>query len=96
MDCYVVWNFAENKEGAQQFLIDYIDGFHDAFKASRVYNFPCFEKTVPDLKQAIASDPAADPADEYKVLECPADPDLAGDRVPGSQRRRCPVPAMGR
>jgi multiple sugar transport system substrate-binding protein len=68
MDCYVVWNFAENKEGAQQFLIDYIDAFHEAFKASKAYNFPCFQKTVPDLKAAIASDPAAEPADKYKVL----------------------------
>src|SRR5262249_3627658 len=33
MDCYVVWNFAENKEGAQQFLIDFIDAFHDGFDA---------------------------------------------------------------
>jgi len=27
MNCYVVWEFAENKEGAQQFLIDYVDAF---------------------------------------------------------------------
>jgi len=68
MDCYVVWNFAENKEGAQQFLIDYIDGFHDAFTNGKFYNFPCFPKTVPDLQQAIASDDTADPKDKYKVL----------------------------
>jgi multiple sugar transport system substrate-binding protein len=68
MDCYVIWNFAENKDGAQQFLIDYIDGFHDAFDASRFYNFPCFEKTVPDLKKAIANDPNVQPADKYNVL----------------------------
>jgi multiple sugar transport system substrate-binding protein len=68
MDCYVVWNFAENKEGAQQFLIDYIDAFNDGFTAGRFYNFPCFEKTVPNLKTAIASDPTVEPADKYKVL----------------------------
>jgi multiple sugar transport system substrate-binding protein len=28
MNCYVVWEFSENKEGAQQFLIDWIDHFH--------------------------------------------------------------------
>ena len=33
MDCYVVWKFAENKEGAKKFLVDYIDSFHDAFNA---------------------------------------------------------------
>jgi multiple sugar transport system substrate-binding protein len=68
MDCYVIWNFAENKEGAQQFLIDYIDAFHDAFNASKYYNFPCFPQTVPDLQKAIANDPAAAPPDKYKVL----------------------------
>ncbi len=68
MDCYVIWNFADNKEGAQQFLIDYIDSFHDAFNAGKWYNFPCFPATVPDLKKEIANDPAADPANKYQVL----------------------------
>ena len=44
MDCYVIWDFAENKDGAQQFLIDYIDAFHDGFVAGQFYNFPCFPK----------------------------------------------------
>jgi multiple sugar transport system substrate-binding protein len=69
MDCYVVWNFAENKEGAQQFLIDYIDSFHEGFKAGKWYNFPCFPSTVPDLKKEIANDPEAQPPEKYKVLE---------------------------
>ncbi len=68
MDCYVIWNFADNKEGAQQFLIDFIDTFHDAFAAGKWYNFPCFPKTVPDLQKEIANDSAADPHDKYKVL----------------------------
>jgi multiple sugar transport system substrate-binding protein len=68
MDCYVIWNFAENKEGAKKFLIDYIDNFGTAFKASEFYNFPCFPKTVPDLAQQIANDPKASPPDKYKVL----------------------------
>jgi multiple sugar transport system substrate-binding protein len=68
MDCYVVWNFAENKEGAQKFLIDYMDAFHDAFLASKFYNFPCFPSTVPDIKQLLANDPAAQPVDKYNVL----------------------------
>ncbi|MBZ5647636.1 MAG: extracellular solute-binding protein [Acidobacteriia bacterium] len=68
MDCYVIWEFAENKDGAQQFLIDYIDSFKDAFNASKWYNFPCFPKTVPDLQKTIVNDPAAEPPDKYKVL----------------------------
>jgi multiple sugar transport system substrate-binding protein len=68
MDCYVVWDFAENKEGAKKFLVDYIDNFGAAFKASEFYNFPCFPQTVPDLKQQIANDAKASPSDKYKVL----------------------------
>ena len=68
MDCYVIWDFAENREGAKQFLVDYIDDFGTAFKESEFYNFPCFPKTVPDLQKLIANDPKADPPDKYKVL----------------------------
>jgi multiple sugar transport system substrate-binding protein len=68
MDCYVIWNFAENKDGAQKFLVDYIDAFHDVFTNSQFYNFPCFPSTVPDLKKEIANDPRADPANKYAVL----------------------------
>jgi multiple sugar transport system substrate-binding protein len=68
MDCYVTWNFSENKEGAQQFLIDYIDAFHDGFTAGQFYNFPCFPKTVPNLKQEIANDPRSTPPNKYAVL----------------------------
>lgn len=68
MNCYVIWEFAENKDGAQQFLIDYIDAFHDGFVAGQFYNFPCFPTTVPNLQKEIASDPRATPNDKYKVL----------------------------
>ncbi len=68
MNCYVIWDFAENKDGAQQFLIDYMDHFHDGFVAGQYYNFPCFPKTVPNLKQEIANDARANPPDKYKVL----------------------------
>jgi multiple sugar transport system substrate-binding protein len=68
MSCYAIWDFAENKDGAKQFLIDYVDGFATAFKASEFYNFPCFPSTVPDLAQQLANDPKAVPPDKYKVL----------------------------
>ncbi len=69
MDCYVIWKFSENIPGAQKFLVDYIDNFKQAFMASEFYNFPCFAKTVPDLKQLIAKDAKAVPPDKYAVLE---------------------------
>ncbi len=65
---YVIWKFAENKEGAKQFLVDLVDAFGDVFKASEFFNFPCFPSTVPDLQDQLAQDPKASPQDKYKVL----------------------------
>jgi len=69
MDCYAIWKFADNKDGAQKFLVDYIDNFKQVFLVSEFYNFPCFAKTVPDLKQLVANDPKAVPPTKYAVLE---------------------------
>jgi multiple sugar transport system substrate-binding protein len=69
MDVYVIWKFAENIEGAKKFLVDYISNFREAFLASEYYNFPCFAKTVPNLKELVAHDKKAQPPDKYKVLE---------------------------
>lgn len=69
MDVYVIWKFAQNIEGAKKFLVDYILNFKKAFLASEYYNFPCFAKTVPDLKELVAKDKSAVPPDKYKVLE---------------------------
>ena len=68
MSVYVIWKFAENIEGAKQFLVDYVGNFRQGFLASQFYNFPCFPKTVPDLKELIANDAQATPHDKYKVL----------------------------
>jgi multiple sugar transport system substrate-binding protein len=68
MDCYVIWKFAENVEGAKQFLVDFVDSYEEAFKQCEFYNFPCFPKTVPNLVQQISNDPKAAPPDKYKVL----------------------------
>ena len=68
MDCYVVWEFAENKEGAKQFLVDLVDNFSTVFNASEFYNFPCFPATVPDIQKRLSNDPKAVPADKYKAL----------------------------
>jgi multiple sugar transport system substrate-binding protein len=65
---YVIWEFAENKQGARQFLVDLVDNFGEAFRASEFYNFPCFPGTVPDMQQQLANDPKAAPPDKYKML----------------------------
>lgn len=66
--CYVIWNFAENKEGAQQFLADLAGSSKAAFQASELCNFPCFPKTVPDLLNQLTSDPRARPLGKYSSL----------------------------
>jgi multiple sugar transport system substrate-binding protein len=68
MGVYVIWKFAENKELAKQFLIDYIDDFEAAFVASEFYDFPTFENAVPNLQDRIANDPVSDPPDKLKII----------------------------
>jgi multiple sugar transport system substrate-binding protein len=69
MDCYVVWKFAENVEGAKKFLVDYVGNFREAFVQGEFYDFPCYPKTVADLSKLIGNDPKAHPPDKYKVLD---------------------------
>jgi multiple sugar transport system substrate-binding protein len=68
MSVYTIWQFAENKEGAKKFLIDLVNNYDKAFMASAFYNFPCFEKTVPNLQAALKKDAQAVPADKYAVM----------------------------
>jgi multiple sugar transport system substrate-binding protein len=68
MNCYVIWKFAENIDGAKQFLVDQVGNFEDVFRESEFYNFPCYTATVPNLAELVARDPKADPPGKYKVL----------------------------
>ena len=68
MNCYVIWKFAENIDGAKQFLVDLVGTFGTVFQKSEFYNFPCYPATVPDLAGELAKDPAADPPGKYEVL----------------------------
>ncbi len=68
MNCYVIWKFAENIDGAKQFLVDLVGSFGSVFRYSEFYNFPCYPTTVPDLTQLLADDPKAEPPGKYKVL----------------------------
>ena len=68
MNCYVIWKFAENVDGAKQFLVDLVGGFASVFRESEFYNFPCYPTTVPDLARQLAEDPKADPKGKYAVL----------------------------
>ena len=68
MNVYVIWKFAENIDGAKKFLIDYVGNFNRAFQASQFYNFPCWPKQVPDLKEQLAADKRGKPFGKYEVL----------------------------
>jgi multiple sugar transport system substrate-binding protein len=68
MNVYVIWKFAENIDGAKKFLVDYVGDFSRAFEANQHYNFPCWPKQVPDLKQRMQTDAKAKPSDKYAVL----------------------------
>ena len=67
MSVYVIWKFAENKDGAKQFLLDLVDNYRTAFLESEFYNFPSFPKTVPDLQELIAKDAKGEPAGQVQV-----------------------------
>ena len=68
MNCYVIWKFARNIDGAKQFLVDLVGEFAAVFRESEFYNFPCYPTTVPDLEQQLADDPKAEPKGKYSVL----------------------------
>jgi multiple sugar transport system substrate-binding protein len=68
-NCSVVWNFAQNQEGAQQFLADLIDNSKTAYQQSLGCNFPFFQKTVPDILIQLSRDSQADPPYKYIQLK---------------------------
>ena len=68
-NCSAVWKFAENKEGAKQFLADLIDNSKAIYEKSQGCNFPLYQKTVPDLIVRLENDPIGDPPFKYKGLK---------------------------
>lgn len=67
--CWVVWNFARNKAGAKQFLVDLIDNSRIVFEKSQSSNFPTYQDTVPDLINRLAKDPNGGPFRKYWELK---------------------------
>jgi multiple sugar transport system substrate-binding protein len=68
-NCSVVWNFAQNPEGAKQFLADLIDNSKNSYEQSRGCNFPTYQKTVPDLIVRLGNDAQANPSWKYTLLK---------------------------
>lgn len=63
---YVIWRFAQNIEGAQKFLLDYIGAFRDGLIKSGFQNMPTFPGAVPDLDALIRN--ASKASGRYTVL----------------------------
>jgi multiple sugar transport system substrate-binding protein len=68
-NCSAVWDFAENQEGAKQFLADLIDNSKNGYEQSKGCNFPFYQKTVPDLIVRLSKDSQADPPWKYQALK---------------------------
>jgi multiple sugar transport system substrate-binding protein len=70
---FIIWNFAENIEGAKRFLVDYTANLRPGLLASGFQNMPSFPDSVPDLGTLVDHDPAAGPSGRYRLLaEAPA------------------------
>jgi multiple sugar transport system substrate-binding protein len=69
MSCYSIWNFAQNKENAQQFLADLCIAGKAATDASQLYNFPGFPGAYPfkAIRKTAAADPHK-PHGKYTIL----------------------------
>ena len=68
-NCSVVWQFAENPEGAKQFVADWLDNSRAGYAKSLGCNFPTYPKAVPDLIVQLTKDPQAQPPGKYTVLK---------------------------
>ena len=84
----MIWKFAENIDGAKKFLVDYVGNFHQAFDASEVYNFPCFPKQVPDLKQLVAKDSQGEAAGQVRGARRRRSTGPPTSATPATPRRR--------
>jgi multiple sugar transport system substrate-binding protein len=69
MGCWSIWKFAQNKENAQQFLVDLLLQSKTATIQSKLYNFPTFAKAFPfkDIRKLAAQD-THKPHGKYTVL----------------------------
>jgi multiple sugar transport system substrate-binding protein len=68
-----IWKFADNIEGAKQFLVDLAGSAREVFLASQFFYFPAYPQTIPDIAQLLAEDANAQPPDKYRLLADAAD-----------------------
>jgi multiple sugar transport system substrate-binding protein len=68
-NCSAIWTFAENQQGAKQFLVDLIDKSRAAYEKSKFCNFSAFPRATPELIGKLTNDPRADPSWKYQILK---------------------------
>jgi multiple sugar transport system substrate-binding protein len=68
-NCSAIWNFAQNKEGAKQFLVDMVDNFKAVYDKSQGCSFPIYQNTVANLIRRLQNDPKAEPSYKYVRLK---------------------------
>ena len=68
-NCSAVWKFAENPEGAKQFLVDLPDSLRPGYDKSLGCNFPSYPKALPNIVLRLDKDPQADPPNKYYQLK---------------------------
>jgi multiple sugar transport system substrate-binding protein len=73
MHTYFVWQFAEQRELAEQFLVDLVTDYREPFLRSGFYNLPAFPGGLKDIREILAADAAADPKGKYSPLAVCAD-----------------------
>jgi multiple sugar transport system substrate-binding protein len=64
----LIWNFADNIEGAKRFLIDYVGSSRQALLASGFQSMPSWPATVADLAPLVAEDPVGGASGKYALL----------------------------
>jgi multiple sugar transport system substrate-binding protein len=66
---YIIWQFADNVDGAKKFLVDYVASSRQGLLASGFQNIAACPRTVPDLPELVTKDVAANPPDRYRLLD---------------------------
>lgn len=68
-NCWAVWKFSPNREGASKFVADMVDSSRTGYEKSLGCNFPIYPKAVPDLVVRLGKDAQANPPYKYLALK---------------------------
>ena len=58
LNTFVIWKFAENKETAKKFLVDYIGRFQESFQSGGFQNMPVYPRSVTNFEKLVKEDSA--------------------------------------